>query len=356
MIQSIKNKKAVLSFFNHELRTPVHGIAGLLRMLKESGLSETQMLYAENLDYTSKKLSHTVSTILDYLKLTDECLKPDLRRLDLKKELKRIFAQKAMSESFGDIFQVEIEAFPKSYLGDTERLHFIFESLINTFFIGSTDKAIRFHASILQKTEQNHLVHFHFSQEQTSLNPKKINKIEQDCHLDLFVSEELISMFGGKLVYELVDGTLELGFNLNFSLAESAKSYDYLKARKILIAEDELVSRKVALHTLRKMGFSVDAAVNGRQAVDLFRKGDYDFILMDIQMPEMYGTEATKEIRSIEIKQNRDRRAYIVAFTADSVANQRIACLQSGMDDYMTKPFNLEKLPDVLMEQVRGLA
>jgi CheY-like chemotaxis protein len=356
MIQSIQNKKAVLSFFNHELRTPVHGISGLLRMLKESGLSETQMLYAENLDYTSKKLSHTVSTILDYLKLADECLKPDLRRLDLSKELNAFFDQKAMSDNFGDIFHVEIGSFPKSYLGDTDRLHFIFESIINTFFSGSADMAIHFHAGILQKSEQNHLIHFHFKQDQTALNQEKIIKIEQECHLDLFVSQELINMFGGKLVYELLDGSFELGFNLNFSLAESAKSYDYLKARKILIAEDELVSRKVALHTLRKMGFSVDAAVNGRQAVDLFRKGDYDFILMDIQMPEMHGMEATKEIRNIEAKQNRDRRAYIVAFTADSVANQRVACLQSGMDDYMTKPFNLEKLPDVLMEQVRGLA
>ena len=100
------------------------------------------------------------------------------------------------------------------------------------------------------------------------------------------------------------------------------------------------------------MGYQVDFAVNGRQAVDLFAIKDFDLILMDIQMPVLEGLDATREIREIEIANAEKKRCIILAFTADSHTNSRIACINAGMDDYISKPLEIDKLLAIVEQQL----
>jgi two-component system, sensor histidine kinase and response regulator len=104
---------------------------------------------------------------------------------------------------------------------------------------------------------------------------------------------------------------------------------------RILIAEDNLINQKLVLQLLKRQGHQVDVAANGAEAVELFRRYPYPLVLMDAQMPEMDGFEATRIIRSLE---QEGQRAIIIALTANAMSGDRDRCLAAGMDDYLAKP------------------
>jgi two-component system, sensor histidine kinase and response regulator len=108
---------------------------------------------------------------------------------------------------------------------------------------------------------------------------------------------------------------------------------------RILVAEDNIINQKVFELILRKAGFQVHVVSDGKQALEAHRSTPYDLILMDLQMPEMDGLEATRQIRSLAQKQ-----PIIIAVTADIIAGVRERCLEAGMDDYVSKPVSREQL------------
>jgi PAS domain S-box-containing protein len=131
-------------------------------------------------------------------------------------------------------------------------------------------------------------------------------------------------------------------------IAEAANT----KQARILLAEDNLLNQKVAVKLLEKAGYTCDVAVNGREAVTACAKGDYDLVLMDCQMPEMGGLEATIEIRNAE--KDTGRHIPIIALTANAMKEDEEKCRESGMDDYMSKPINYELLKKVIKNWIEG--
>lgn len=115
----------------------------------------------------------------------------------------------------------------------------------------------------------------------------------------------------------------------------------------ILLVEDNLLNQHIVLFSLKKYNHVKTIANNGVEAVEKFREHKYDLVLMDIMMPVMDGLEATVRIREIESSHNIDNRTPIIALTANTMDNDREKCLSYGMDDFMTKPFNIEKLKSI---------
>ncbi|MBC8003916.1 MAG: response regulator [Verrucomicrobia bacterium] len=113
---------------------------------------------------------------------------------------------------------------------------------------------------------------------------------------------------------------------------------------KILLVEDNLLNQRIVLFSLKKFNHEVTIANNGQEAVDQFKENKFDVILMDIMMPVMDGLEATVKIREIEEIHKSDKRTPIIALTANTMDNDRTKCLSYGMDEFMSKPFEIEKL------------
>jgi len=113
---------------------------------------------------------------------------------------------------------------------------------------------------------------------------------------------------------------------------------------KILLVEDNLLNQRIVLFSLKKYNHIVTIANNGLEAVEKFKTAQFDVILMDIMMPVMDGLEATVKIREVEVTNNAGKRTPIIALTANTMDNDRNKCLSYGMDEFMVKPFDIEKL------------
>ena len=116
---------------------------------------------------------------------------------------------------------------------------------------------------------------------------------------------------------------------------------------EILLVEDNLLNQRIVTFSLKKYNHNVIIANNGVEAIDLFRERKFDVILMDIMMPVMDGIEATVKIREIETLENIERRTPIIALTANTMDNDRDKCISFGMDEFMAKPFDIEKLKTI---------
>lgn len=122
---------------------------------------------------------------------------------------------------------------------------------------------------------------------------------------------------------------------------------------KIILAEDNIINQKVVIKMLEKNGYVCDLAKNGKEIVEILKENTYEIILMDCQMPELDGYDATKEIRKIEKKQQR-KPSYIIALTAFALEGDREKCLQVGMDDYLSKPINFDELLEIIHRRESG--
>jgi PAS domain S-box-containing protein len=371
LVKANKAKSLFLANASHELRTPMNGIIGMTELLCQSDLSTEQRDMASTLMLCAQQMICLITNILDYSKA-------EAGRMDLDPapfEVKSLFASVAamLSESArlkGLNFSIDIDPLlPPTLVGDSVRITQVITNLATNAVKFTASGHVRIHVSPLP--EQN-FVRFCVEDSGIGIAETDLSKLftaftQADSSmtrrfggtgLGLAISKQLVELMGGTISVKSLPGegsafcfTLPLtvyeeAFTHPVSSTQKHPIFQHLDA-KILVVEDNPVNQKVLLKHLKQLGFSnIDLANNGLQAVAAVDGTDYDLILMDCQMPEMDGFEATRIIRS----RNPGRTIPIIAITALSNLDERERCEVSGMNGFLQKPYTREQLQNMLLQ------
>ncbi|MDY0078725.1 MAG: ATP-binding protein, partial [Bacteroidales bacterium] len=362
---SVKTK--FLANISHEIRTPLNGIVGLLAMAKKINAPvEIQLIHSE-IDMLNTKLIAMTNDMLDYAKLECNMLQLDQLNFHFHNELQEIIASyRSLAKEKNLEFRSHVDEEIPIYLkGDASRLKQIINNLLSNALKFTSSGYINLKAELI--AEERDLVHIKIA---VADSGNGIKKEDQDKIWEIFqlgdgsytrnqggsglgltISHKLVELMEGEIGLESIEeqGSV-FWFTLKLAKGIAPNLIEGNTIKHILLAEDNLINQKVSLQSLRGMGYSVDLAANGKIAVEKFLENDYDLILMDIQMPEMDGITATKEIREIECEQSVENPVIIIAITANSIKDDRQKCLEAGMNEYISKPFNLDKFPLIITQ------
>ena len=374
--EAVQIKSEFLANMSHEIRTPINGVIGMTGLLLDTELSPQQRDYTEIIGKSADALLALVNDILDISKieakkLTLEAIDFELWQVvnDVRQTLSYLADKKGLEfvcASNGHL--------PQFVTGDPNRLRQILSNLVNNAIKFTLSGSVRINVRALQTTATN--VQLKFSVEDTGIGIPQdaIERMFQPftqvdasttrkfggTGLGLSICRHLTEMMGGQIgvTSEEHKGST-FWFTVTLPLAASAKQKEAPKplnlkpARPllVLIAEDSPVNQLIAVKMVEKMGHSVVAVNNGRQAMDAISNGTFDIILMDCQMPEIDGYEATRWLRR---QPGPASRIPVIAFTANALDGDADKCIEAGMDDYVSKPTRYDELFEKIENAMKG--
>ncbi|MEL6253885.1 MAG: ATP-binding protein [Bacteroidota bacterium] len=378
--EATRAKSSFLSTMSHEIRTPMNAVIGISHLLLEDEPKESQIPSLKVLEFSSRHLLSLINDILDYSKIEAGKLSFESEAFDLQDlmlNLHKTFSFKARDKNI-DLKLSATRKLDHKIKGDFVRLNQILTNLVGNA-LKFTDKGeVDFGYEIESRTQQESNLYFFVRDTGIGIPQDKIENIFEQftqasgqttreyggTGLGLAICKKLVELQGGEigLESELGKGT-KFWFRLSFLNGEllsvkenKPKVYNWskgsLKGMKVLLVEDNRVNVMVGKKYLKKWDIEVEVAENGQIAVDLISANNYDLILMDLNMPVMDGLSATENIRKIEGKYFSELP--IIALTADVSENVKENILQSGMNDYLTKPFDPEDLFRSLSSHYQG--
>jgi signal transduction histidine kinase/CheY-like chemotaxis protein len=369
--QSEKYKEQFLANMSHEIRTPMHAISGMTNILERNDHPKSQDVFLKAMRTSSENLVVILNDVLDLSKIEAGKLEVENISMNLESVVENVIQiLKYKAEEKGLILSYEIsENTPTLVMGDPTRLNQILINLVGNA-IKFTEKGI---VDILVSSVDNKL---HFEIKDTGIGIPKdkhehiFGAFEQakestsryygGTGLGLNISKQLIDLQNGKIWVDSIENKgstfyfeLPLTIPDSDAISQSFISEDKLKAMakslkgiRILIAEDNPFNQMIAQDDLSYFikDISLDIVENGVLAIEKFNTNTYDLILMDVQMPEMNGFEATKNIRTIEKSKGRTTNIPIIAMTASLLKTEIENCYEAGMNNYIPKPYKLEEL------------
>ncbi|MCE5333104.1 MAG: response regulator [Desulfobacteraceae bacterium] len=374
-------KSQFLANMSHEIRTPMNGVLGMAELLLLTELTEYQQDLSRTILSSGKTLLRVINDILDFSKIEAgklELASSDFDLSEVVNSAAMIFSVQARKKGllFENGFQTDK---PVLVRGDPGRLTQILYNLIGNAVKFTERGSIALGARMLSRDSENGLWEFkvrdtgigiareaqqHIFESFTQADGTTTRKYG-GTGLGLAICRQLCRLMGGDIAVESEPGT---GSTFTFTILLGSRdgernplpapkpapppepeerSKEASGRKSVLLAEDNQINQRVAKQMIEKLGFQVDLAANGREVLDSVSLKSYDLILMDCQMPELDGYEATKALRRMEASENR-RRMPIVALTGFAMQGDREMCIQAGMDDYLAKPFDLAELKLVL--------
>lgn len=367
-----KAKSQFLATISHEMRTPLNGIVGISELLGETDLNPEQVEMVKNLSYSSNMLHSLISDVLDLTTIEDENLELNENKFHLESEIKdilEIFRPKIDSrKAFLHLHHEHDNSIPKVLYGDISRIRQVLVNLVNNGIKFTNDGSVIIQTKLLKREAGVATVQFSVSDTGVGISKEDQDKLFtkffrtrlantiEGTGLGLTISKRLVELMGGEISFtsQLKKGST-FSFELPLSLkpktpekVEASVNDDDLSGLKILIAEDVPINQMVLSKMLKNLGIeNIEIVEDGKQALEAATNGEneFDFILMDIQMPKLDGSQASRKI--IEFYKG-DLPFKIIAVTANVMKDDFVLYRESGMVDVLSKPVNIKMLSHTL--------
>lgn len=372
--ESVKLKENFLSNMSHEIRNPMTAVLGFATMLMEDeALNEKQHTFVQNIHNAAEGLLNVLNDILDFSKINSEKLTFETINFDLHHLFQQLQSTlKLRAETKGiDLFMNLEEGLPTKVAGDPTRLNQILMNIVGNAVKFTEVGYVSVKAQLLKSREHGPEIVVDVMDTGVGIPKEKLDSIFEEFQqatnyisrkfggsgLGLSISKKLIEMFGGKLLVESKEGRGST-FSFTIQLQKAKDEVDRIstineaglsikrrlkgleQAKNILVVDDNEMNRIIACEFLEKAGFATATAADGLQAVQAVqeRGHELDLILMDVQMPNMNGIEATRQIREM------DTRIPILAMTASLMKHDLRKCFEVGMVDAIEKPIKREQM------------
>jgi PAS domain S-box-containing protein len=367
--QASMAKQNFLATMSHEIRTPLNSIVGTINLLKDEDLSREGSEHLETLEIASQNLLGLISDVLDFSKIEAGKIRFDPRPFDLHNLLHHVmkgFQPRAYDK--GIELKLHIAPrLPAGVVADPDRLMQIINNLVSNAIKFTEQGMVKITADADTLDHDGGILRITVEDTGIGIPSEKLeqvfdifyqldnerNRRYQGTGLGLAIARRLVHLQGGSLEAE---STLGVGSMFSFSLPFGLGSKEQkghqkdkqeafaegLDGYRILLVEDNTMNQKLAMRFLQRWGADVVLAANGREAIEKITESPFDLVLMDLQMPEMDGFEATRIIRNMEDPHL--AKIPIVALTASALLEVQKDVLDAGMNDYITKPFNPQDL------------
>lgn len=364
-------KTNFLANMSHELRTPMNAILGFAQLLNmDDKLTESQRRSISRISSAGENLLKLINEILDISKIEEGKLKLEILEFDLIQNIEdqvSLLAPSAQAKSLD--FQLFIDPnLPRYVTGDSFRIQQILTNLISNA-IKFTDEG---KVSLVVTLDNSGEFLFEIIDEGIGIPAELQSKLFKPftqadestsrrfggTGLGLAISQQLVTAMNGSIGIKSLPGAgTTFWFKLPLPIVDKSGSetkddainqapliskqneLNELANKKVLLVDDTITNQILAQRTLSILGLQITTALNGKEAIDRFTQDDFDLIIMDVQMPVMDGYTATKKIRQLE--EASGKRHPIIAITANAMKEDKLRCINAGMDDYISKPFDL---------------
>ncbi|MFA6138143.1 MAG: nitrate- and nitrite sensing domain-containing protein [Sulfurimonas sp.] len=365
-VQSVKAKAEFLANMSHEIRTPLNALLGFVDLLKDESRGRKSLKYVEIISSSSKSLLKIIEDILDFSKIESGKLNIDKIDFNTKAEFEVItylFSAKCSQNNI-NLSLVCDENMPQIINTDPLRVKQVISNLLsNAIKFSKEGKNI-----IVDISYRDNLLNVSVKDEGKGIASDKLSHIfesfsQEDSSttrefggtgLGLSISSELVKLLGGELKVKSEVGVgSEFYFSIPITIGKKLLKTDErfkditFADKKVLLVEDNKANQMFMKIILKKLTLKFDIANDGLEALEAFKINKYDAILMDENMPNLNGIEATKQIRFLEKEQNL-KHTPIIALTANALKGDREKFLEAGMDEYLTKPIDKKRLTEIL--------